>query len=197
MIATRPIKRGERLIHIPTECLLTPDSKSMPTDLLQTLTKCSVHGQLAGQLAYHLAAQTSTYSVWLDVMPSWHELQSSMPLLWSTQIKNQLPLRGARLLSKQRLKYDRDLGMAMEYFSSLLCKFTGVAVERSVDLYKHAWLLVNTRSFFWDISTSVRGTRTIRKPKARLADDCMALCPVIDCFNHSDIEDVCLTESQT
>ena len=45
------------------------------------------------------------------------------------------------------------------------------------EIYTYFWLIVNTRSFYY-----IRpGTKTKPPP-----DDCMALCPFIDYFNHAD-----------
>ena len=45
------------------------------------------------------------------------------------------------------------------------------------DDYIHKWLVVNTRSFYYDLEL---------KWKPRSNDDKLVLCPAVDIFNHSD-----------
>ena len=95
---------------------------------------------------------------------------------------------------KQKTKYDRDLAIAESRFFDEMRKIE--LERRTVDdleaLYTHAWLLVNSRCFFYDIAAPAANGKIAKgKKRRRDRDDCMALCPVLDCFNHSDEEDVC------
>ena len=46
-----------------------------------------------------------------------------------------------------------------------------------VGLYKYCWLVVNTRTFYYELP-GLKGQR----PKG----DCMVMCPFADLFNHAD-----------
>lgn len=53
------------------------------------------------------------------------------------------------------------------------------------ELFTYYWLIVNTRTFYWDYSTI--STKRKGKPGKKLVgDDCMTLCPFADYFNHAD-----------
>lgn len=59
------------------------------------------------------------------------------------------------------------------------------------EAYAHAWLLINTRSFYWDYpNTESKGSKrakgkALAPPNDLGTDDCMALVPFIDLFNHT------------
>jgi len=55
--------------------------------------------------------------------------------------------------------------------------------------YRYAWMLVNSRSFYWDYPAAKpekRQPRGRQKPKSLPVNDCMTLCPFMDYFNHSN-----------
>lgn len=70
------------------------------------------------------------------------------------------------LLHKQEKKLKKDWSRVM-----------GVFPNASLERYTHYWLVVNTRSFYFEPPGA-------KKVPAR--DDCMALCPFADYFNHAD-----------
>lgn len=70
------------------------------------------------------------------------------------------------LLCQQERKLQEDWVIASKVFP----------VE-SLEKYRYYWLLVNTRSFYYDLSG----------PKYHQArEDRMVLCPFVDYFNHAD-----------
>jgi hypothetical protein len=76
------------------------------------------------------------------------------------------------LLKKQQSKLGRDWGIAKS-----------VAPDTAFEVFRYYWLIVNSRCFFWGhINVQRKGTKRIK----RSADDCMALCPFADYFNHED-----------
>lgn len=185
------------------------------------LTNCSIHGQLAGRLCYLLATHDPAHDrrPWMAVLPTVRDFQTSFPLLWPHSLQDRLPDAARKILEKQRSKYERDRSVAGDGFLSALEKNAALRADLDLSgndhdsrndeqtdletLYTHAWLLVNSRCFFWDYPGSathdaagrskqaqkrLQGTKTKKKKPDR--DDCMALCPVIDCFNHADREDV-------
>lgn len=89
--------------------------------------------------------------------------------------------------------------LQLEYrtFLSLHCKEEDQEQLRTA--FTHAWLLVNTRSFYWDYPVACRKMSTTKGKKhwkksllshrQRPSSECLALCPLIDFFNHT-IEEV-------
>lgn len=88
-----------------------------------------------------------------------------MPLCWPLSLQDLLPDAARTLLSKQRAKFDRDWSLVAAAYPDL---------DR--DTYLHAWLLVNTRTFYHT---------TPRTKKDLPREDHMVLQPVADLFNHS------------
>lgn len=99
------------------------------------------------------------------------------------------------LLAAQRAKLSRDTAAALPLWrasdagasTSSPAGSTSPAAPRSADAarsarYTTAWLLVNTRSFYWAAARPRRG-RARARPRR---EDCMALCPFVDYFNHGD-----------
>lgn len=140
---------------------------------------------------------------WMAVLPRVEDFKHAMPLNWPAELQARLPEAAAKLLENQRMKHDRDLELVrVKFLPAMQRVFGGVHVDltKLETLYSHAWLLVNTRCFFWDFETSsplpkgrkISPGKPRQTPKRRVKDrnDCMALCPVIDCFNHFDKEDV-------
>jgi hypothetical protein len=61
--------------------------------------------------------------------------------------------------------------------------------------YRYFWIVVNSRCFYWEYAKVVNKAGGVVGPwrkKRRVQDpnECMALCPVADYFNHAD-EGVC------
>lgn len=139
----------------------------------------------------------------MNILPMQSDFLHAMPLLWPPRLQALLPEAAQKLFAKQKAKHGADLAVVSKTsgFLSVLAESEDVHSTDSADLvllYTHAWLLVNSRCFYWDYpfiadvgtgrKTGTAGQR--RKPK-RDRDDCMAMCPFIDIFNHSDREDVC------
>ncbi|KAI0011373.1 SET domain-containing protein [Xylariaceae sp. FL0662B] len=160
LIATHAIKPEEIVLDVPTSCLRSVDAvrKSIIRKLPSSI---SVHGLLAADLAL----DTSTkYTVWNAVCPTPEDL-TSMPLAWPRELQDMLPQAAREALSKQRAKFRRDWAAVSPAFPEL---------EES--RYRYAWMLVNTRTFYYVNS----------KLKRRAKEDHMCLQPVADLFNHGD-----------
>jgi hypothetical protein len=78
------------------------------------------------------------------------------------------------MLERQKTKFNKDWTMVTALH------------KLPLDLYKYYWLLVNTRCFYWDYPTAPRAKnkRHVNRRKVS-SDDCMALCPFADFFNHA------------
>lgn len=195
---------GAQLIHVPAASLLTvhPD---LPPPAQATL---SLHGRLALALTFPSLSPQSVGNrdllAWKRILPSPSSLRASMPALWPASLQAHLPSAAAKLLAKQRAKLDADAAVAA---SSVLAEYAAendVPLEECKQQYALGWLLVNTRCFYWDYP--VFGGALAGKPKTRMElkrgadgkvkrlerggererDDCMAMCPVLDYFNHGD-----------
>jgi hypothetical protein len=57
----------------------------------------------------------------------------------------------------------------------------------SKQLFTYTWLIVNTRTFYWSYPDLPATSPRLPKKRAQLtADDCYAMCPFLDYFNHTD-----------
>lgn len=192
-------KPGEVLLEVPTTCLRTTDTvpKALELKLPRSI---SVHGLLAADLALSLDLDPTEdhQAPWNAVCPTPADF-ATMPLQWPAELQALLPGPPAReMLAKQQAKLARDWADASAAFA-----VPGNGDEDDdaddddetpspEDHYRYAWLLVNTRTFYWYAAgTSSRGSKgrpKRRKVRPTDADSCMCLQPVADLFNHGDDE---------
>ncbi|AEO65160.1 b3621fe5-76f2-4528-af2b-83d8d1ad461d [Thermothielavioides terrestris] len=163
MVATKPLKANERLLHVPTSALRSLETirpkvkKALPADT-------RVHALLAADLALDKPT-TKKYAPWNAIVPSAADLATALPLAWSSPVlHNYLPPPARALLRAQQAKFARDWAAVSAAFPAL-----------APDAFRHAWLLTNTRTFYHETA------RTARLPH----DDRMVLQPVADLFNHA------------
>jgi hypothetical protein len=183
-VATDHIPKDTEILTVPISALRTKETvhKTIVASLPKEVT---VHGLLAADLALNAAANDSKYSRWQAVVPTVRDMQQSMPLAWPTSLQSLLPAAASQLLDKQRAKFDKDWAILSAAFpiegegsgkTKGRTKGGAVRKECTRDEYLHAWLLVNTRTFYFV------SPRTEKLPK----EDHMALQPVADLFNHTD-----------
>jgi hypothetical protein len=122
----------------------------------------SVHGLLAADLALDTS---ELYAEWNAVCPNKSDLEASIPLAWALALQSHLPSPAAEVLGKQKAKFTRDWDIVRAAFPEL-----------KEEEYRYAWLLVNTRTFYYSTPETEKMAR----------DDRMALQPVADLFNHAD-----------
>ncbi|KAI1500007.1 SET domain-containing protein [Biscogniauxia marginata] len=160
LIATRTIKPEEILLEVPSSCLrsITTVPRSVARKLPSSI---SVHGLLAADLALDTTAK---YDVWNAVCPTPEDF-STMPLVWPQELQDLLPRPARELLSKQQAKFCKD-------WSTITSAFPNLDEAR----YRYAWMLVNTRTFYY------LNARLQKRDK----EDHMCLQPVADLFNHAD-----------
>ncbi|KAI9904299.1 hypothetical protein N3K66_000828 [Trichothecium roseum] len=188
IIATRDIKVGEEVLHVPAASLRT--IANTPERIKGPLKGASVHAILACALHFDLASSSPSspspenrdFVPWRDVFPSERDVRSSLPLCWDARLQSLLPHTAAGLLAKQRAKFEADLAAVQAAFPSpspSLSSGTGPAGAVGIgrQAYLYAWLLVNTRTFYHTTPATERG-KTRR-------EDRMALQPVADLLNHS------------
>jgi len=163
-------------------------------------TDLSIHGRVAVALAF--PADETAIAPWQAIMPTRQEVHSSMPAFWPVELQEDVPAGAKVLLRKQQKKLEDDLHVLTE--TSLVEK--GASSSRDIaqlkEDYRYAWLLVNSRCFYWDYSVMndeglyaavhgrVKKAGRAGKLKKLPRDDCMAMCPVMDYFNHADNEGV-------
>ena len=170
---------------------------SLPLSFRNQFGIISVHGLLAAFLTFGNGKDLSRYSAWCATWPSIGDFQKSMPLLWPQDLRtwrhvrsdnisrgyypitpaigglwasistwsNQGPdAKGLLQLQEEKLKKDWDAVLQ-------------VYCDADQESYTYNWLVVNTRSFYYELPR-------LKEPRARA--DRMALCPFIDYFNHAD-----------
>ncbi|KAL6713566.1 hypothetical protein ACLMJK_009031 [Lecanora helva] len=198
IVAQRKIEAGEVLVHVPVTALLTINSVPAPFRILHE--GISVHGLLASFLAFG-GDERAQYAAWENSWPSLRELQESMPLLWPDMLNEPLDSYGdANLLVNRKAEpafvlpptiggkwcrireyFDRqDAGLLYRQKQKLKLDWAVVSkvfVDRSLLHYTYYWLIVNTRSFYFD---ALGG----HIPDCH--DDRMVMCPFVDYFNHKD-----------
>lgn len=178
VVATDHIPKDIDILTVPISALRTKDT--VPSTIVSSLPKdVTVHGLLAADLALNKAANDTKYSKWQAVVPTVEDIQQSMPLTWPASLQSLLPVGASKLLDKQRAKFDKDwdtVSAAFPIEGKARAKSGVVSKECTRDEYMHAWLLVNTRTFYFVTP------KTERLPK----EDHMALQPVADLFNHTD-----------
>lgn len=138
----------------------------------------TVHGRLAASLAlWYTDRKPHDYHLWQDVWPTQADFKSTMPLYFSKQLQGLLPHAATALLTKQRSNLEKDWNDLHTLIPSI-----------SKDLYMYTWLIVNTRTFYWDYPDLANAHPRLPKRRNKLtADDCYAMCPFMDYFNHSDV----------
>jgi hypothetical protein len=149
------------LLSVPRGALRT--AQTVPKAISRKLGKISVHGLLAVDLSFDLSPIRAP---WRAVLPTIDEVFEGMPYTWEPDLQMLLPPTAKALLENQQRKFSKDWSIASTAFPQLDQK-----------RYLYNWLIVNTRTFYWTIP----GIKKVPPP-----DDCMALNPFADYFNHAD-----------
>ncbi|KAF2797743.1 SET domain-containing protein [Melanomma pulvis-pyrius CBS 109.77] len=175
IVAARDLKAGERLVHVSNTALVSAASpvvrnyKFPPTS--------TIHGRLAAFLALNYTDKNSVYRPWQEVWPSQEEFKTILPIYWPQKVQDLLPHASKVLLSNQRTKLEKDWTDFRTFLPSI-----------SKSLFTYAWLIVNTRTFYWEYPDLPKTHVRLPKKRAQFtADDCYAMCPFMDYFNHSDV----------
>lgn len=148
-------------MSVPRSALRT--AQTVPKVISRKLGNISVHGLLAVDLSFDISPVRAP---WRAVLPTNVDLFEAMPYTWETALQMLLPPAAKSLLENQQRKFSRDWTIASRAFPELDKKS-----------FLHKWLIVNTRTFYW----TVPGAKKLPIP-----DDCMALNPFADYFNHAD-----------
>jgi hypothetical protein len=156
-----PYQAGSTIVSVPLTALRT--AKTVPKRISDPIGPITVHGLLAADLA-----MDESNHLWKAVLPSPQDFQESMPLMWDPQLQDLLPEAARTLLENQKRKLSRDWAAVSKAFPLL-----------TYDEYLYTWLITNTRTFYF-----LSPSRKAKHPSNR--DDCMALNPFADYFNHTD-----------
>lgn len=125
------------VVQVPTRALLT--ALSIPKDFRRRHKSISVHGLVASYLAF---GDSSKYDHWKATWPSKKDFEETMPIQWPEIYKNSLPpAMKSSLLDVQQKKFAKDFNAVK------------IAVpDASLSEYLYNWLVVNTRSFYFEQS---------------------------------------------
>ncbi|CAO2657753.1 Nn.00g038790.m01.CDS01 [Neocucurbitaria sp. VM-36] len=180
IVAARDIKKGDTLVSVPNTSLVHIALPSIRDFAFPTHT--TVHGRLAASLAlwYTGTPSPTDYTPWQSVWPTPSDFHSTMPLYYPPSLRSLLPPPATPLLTTQLANLEKDWSDLSPHLppSSTITK----------DVYTYTWLIVNTRTFYWDYPDLPNShPRLPRKRRGELtANDCYAMCPFMDYFNHSD-----------
>ncbi|KAK3336202.1 hypothetical protein B0T19DRAFT_32458 [Cercophora scortea] len=172
IVATKAVQENDIILQVPTSALRTPEtvpkriSKKLPHDM-------RIHGLLAADLALDTSSP-SRYAAWNAVLPTRADVLATMPLTWDTRLTAHFPPTARSLLKKQTAKFARDWALVQTAFPP---STTGEP-KLTRDEYMYAWILVNTRTFYYETPKT--------KAVLRSRDDRMVMQPVADLFNHTD-----------
>jgi hypothetical protein len=149
---------------IPISALRT--FETVPKSIVEVIGTSSVNGLLATELALDT---TNTNNPWPGELPTEGDFRERMPLMWPSELQMLLPAASLTLLNIQKSKLALDWTNVSSAFPHI-----------SYDHYVYNWLLVSTRTFFYTSSNP-----EIETPSD--TNDCLALVPFADYFNHSDV----------
>lgn len=169
-------KKGDQLVHVSNTSLVHVALPSVRGFALPE--NATVHGKLAAALAlWYSNPEHQEYQLWQDVWPTQTDFQSTMPLYYPKEFQSLLPPSATSLLKAQQTKLEKDWTTLHPHLPSSISK----------PLYTYTWLIVNTRTFYWEYPDLPNSHPRLPKKRTRLtADDCYAMCPFMDYFNHSD-----------
>jgi hypothetical protein len=100
----------------------------------------TVHGRLAACLAmWSSDPDFQVYKLWQNVWPTQKDFSSTMPLYYPKELQDLLPHAATTLLTNQCNNLERDWNSIRTHIPSI-----------PKDLFTYAWLIVNTRTFYWE-----------------------------------------------
>lgn len=164
IIAEKKLEARDTILTIPISALRSV--QTVPKTISKPIGTITVQGLLAAELAMDTCEARAP---WRAVLPTKEALEEAMPLMWHPSLQALLPLASLSLLENQKKKLLTDWTTVCTAFPTL-----------SYDLYSYNWLIVSTRTFYY---TSPK----IKTKKPLNHDDCMALIPFGDYFNHADV----------
>lgn len=123
---------------------------------------------MQGLLAADIALDTSEpRTQWKESVPTRDDMTESIPFLWEPTLQALLPDAAAKLLAIQKQKLRTD----WEFVSAALPTIAYAD-------FMYYWFVVSTRTFYYTHPD-------MKKP--RDANECLALIPFADYFNHAEV----------
>lgn len=151
------------MLSVPISALRTV--QTVPRSVSKPIGTITVQGLLAVELAMDTS---EVRAPWRAVLLTKEDFEESMPIMWHPLLQALLPPASLSILENQKKKLSLDWTTVSTAFPTL-----------SYDLYVYNWLIINTRTFYY---TSPK----IKNKKPLNRDDCLALIPFADYFNHAD-----------
>ncbi|MCJ1232371.1 hypothetical protein MMC14_000323 [Varicellaria rhodocarpa] len=159
-------KTGDTLLTVPISTFHT--AQTVPKSISKPIGTANITVQ--GLLAAELAMNASKIRTPREVTPHTRkDFEDSMPVKWHPELQRLLPPVSLSLLAAQKMKIYSDWIAVSSAFPTL-----------SYELYLYNWLRVGTRTFYY-----ASHKKKVRRP--RDGDDCLALVPLADYFNHADV----------
>ncbi|KAG5924200.1 hypothetical protein E4U61_001339 [Claviceps capensis] len=160
IVATQNLKADHVILTVPSTLLRSLGNTPKP--ILRKLKGATVHAILSASLCLETSPD---FDIWKAVLPTQHDITTSIPLAWPPELQALLPTTAKTLLEEQSAKFARDWALVSAAYPEL-----------TRDEYLYAWLLVNSRTFY----------HTTRRTEKKLPkEDHMVLQPVADLFNHA------------
>ncbi|TGO07454.1 hypothetical protein BTUL_0275g00160 [Botrytis tulipae] len=163
IIAEKNLEAGDTILTAPISAFRT--AQTVPRSISKSISSITVNGLLAAELAIDT---TEVCAPWRAVLPTKADFEESMPLMWHPSLQALLPSASLSLIQNQMIKISSDWTAVSTAFPTL-----------PYDHYLYNWLLVSTRTFYYN-------SPTIETKKPPSHDDCLALIPLADNFNHAD-----------
>lgn len=145
---------------MPTVSLHT--AQTVPQNLHRLKEGLSVQGLLTIDL---MSDDSEARCQWKNILPSQSSFKQAFPFWWDQPLQKLLPQAVIKLLTKQKHKLGSDWTIVSAAFPSL-----------SEEEYTYYWFTVGTRTFYYSGSAAVNDEDP---------DECLALLPFADLFNHS------------
>jgi hypothetical protein len=170
IIAARKLKKGESVISVPASAMVTHDTHFVRT---AGIARGTVYGTIAAAFTINHENEERWWKLWQNVWPSREEFKTNIPICWTRVEQDLLPPAARALLKHQQEKYELD-------FETVKAKIP----EHLLDWYLYYWLIVDTRCFYWIYFKRFRDEAKKGRKLAR--DECLALVPWGDYFNHAE-----------
>ncbi|KAF2643131.1 SET domain-containing protein [Massarina eburnea CBS 473.64] len=175
IVAAKDLKKGDRLVHVRNGSLIQVTQPSILA--LKFLPKTSIHARIAAYLALSYDDKSSRNRLWQEIWPSQEDFKSILPIHWPKELQDLLPNAANVVLKNQRANLERDWLAINSQFPSI-----------TKQLLTYTWLIVNTRTFYWEYPDLPKASPRLPKKRSQFTvDDCYAMCPFMDYFNHTDV----------
>ncbi|KAL3483646.1 hypothetical protein BJX62DRAFT_75533 [Aspergillus germanicus] len=185
MIAMRDIQENDVIVRVPQRVMLTVEA--IPSSFSSRFPeKTPVHALLAAFLCNGEPEDLEAFQLWRKTWPSRKDFEDCMPILWQENSCLLPPSISGRWknVQKRKLEFEYEsshqniLAQQRMRLRDAWGSVVAVFPETDWEAFSYHWLIVNTRSFFYLMPGQ-------EPPQDR--NDAMALLPLADYFNHSDV----------